>query len=167
MAIGAGLPLSYADLSAALGINWYRGSLSATVSHTSGRYQSVKAATLVDSNGFTPTWSGDCLTGLSGIFQVTSSLHIPGSAAGQRFVGVAINPGATTWNSATAPAGIVAEPVQDAESDAYVTGVLPAIRIRLTSSDLLMWYGFQDSGSTLTIPTAATKSWLQIVKVGS
>jgi len=169
MAIGAGLPLSYADLSAALGINWYRGGLTSSVSHTSGRYRSLKLDSVIDSNSFTPSWSGDCLTGLDGVFSVSAVVSHPANTNGYRSTILAVNPSATTVDSTsdlTYASTLGVDEIEGFAACSAVTQIIP-VRVRLVSTDKLMLRTFQDSGSALTIPTTTSKVWLQIVKVGS
>ena len=146
---------------------WYRGALTSTVSHTTARYRSLKLDTQIAGENLTESFSGDCLTGLDGVYDIRAKVSYPANTTGYRGLLLGVNPSATTVDATsdltygTTLEQAIAFGISGADN---IVEVGP-VRCRLVASDTVMLRAYQNSGSSLTLPTDGSKVFLQIAKV--
>lgn len=150
-----------------LGVQSWRGKLGGTVSHSNNSYRSIPlVGDSAEGELATPAMSGDCLTGLVGVFRVSARLNHAIASSGRCELSLMLNPNVTSVTGTTSPTGTLLDwdlaPANvEAGASVFVTA-----QVRLVATDTLMLFAFQNSGYSKTIPVGLGKTWLEAVHVG-
>lgn len=148
---------------------WWRGKMAATLAHTSGNYRSLGVTTKHSGEALDVGISGDCIVPPAGVYEVSASCTWPSNGTGYRAVGLMLNPDTTTRNSTTAPVGTLIDFVEfPAVSGSNQTLEMPRQTVRFNgTTDKLMAYAYQNSGSALTIPAGVHQVDVGLTRIGA